>query len=544
MSQTRSHLSDEEDLSKLYNDVLAGFASEGDGTEPLTSSFGHGGSIGTPGEANISSIYEYYTADPPRNYLSSRPASNGVQTHASGMSTCQQESTAPFTQLSTVVDFNPPAPGPGRPGALPPSPRPSGQRVPRPLPKPPSGPNSPTLAVPGPSTRIVESHSYYPEEKRTHVSSPSVDKSWSHYPADGRMDATHPPQRAISYSPLSQSHGSDSMSNLSRHATTPSDTFYGDPSEYGSGRNYRPSGAALPTPPSASNGHHTIINGPQHYDTPPVHSSPGIQLSGQPSHVNFRNENGEYRSSDMSVSSELYGSSESASQPVKSISRSALERVGGFENGFDRQSSSGSSYDREDTVMAPSTPSTSIQRGGSLSSSIYAPASPSLPQELHSRPPVTVSSYAPDAGYNGESSRHAESSRTARHHEEMQRTIASIKGPLELHEDDDDFEDIDEDPDRFVILALLSHLAVRLRDKVPRGTHVKGSIPYDHAFTGKDIVVRSNSETARNLAESILIVYYPISNSEGTPCQSRNFHKRSTHGFGGRSQPSEPVVLL
>jgi len=59
-------------------------------------------------------------------------------------------------------------------------------------------------------------------------------------------------------------------------------------------------------------------------------------------------------------------------------------------------------------------------------------------------------------------------------------------------EDEDDFfdsESDDPDPDRFVNFSLLSHLAVRLRDKVPRGVHVKGSIPYPHAFTGKDIVV-------------------------------------------------------
>jgi len=55
---------------------------------------------------------------------------------------------------------------------------------------------------------------------------------------------------------------------------------------------------------------------------------------------------------------------------------------------------------------------------------------------------------------------------------------------------DDYFDDEEEEDDsRFLNLALLSHIAVRLRDKVPRGTHVKGSIPYPRAFTGKDIVV-------------------------------------------------------
>lgn len=59
---------------------------------------------------------------------------------------------------------------------------------------------------------------------------------------------------------------------------------------------------------------------------------------------------------------------------------------------------------------------------------------------------------------------------------------------LELHEEEaEDFYDDDER--RFINPSLLSHLAVQLRDLVPRGTHVKGSIQYPRAFTGKDIVV-------------------------------------------------------
>jgi hypothetical protein len=59
---------------------------------------------------------------------------------------------------------------------------------------------------------------------------------------------------------------------------------------------------------------------------------------------------------------------------------------------------------------------------------------------------------------------------------------------LELHEEE--AEDLyDDDERRFINPSLLSHLAVQLRDLVPRGTHVKGSIQYPRAFTGKDIVV-------------------------------------------------------
>lgn len=58
---------------------------------------------------------------------------------------------------------------------------------------------------------------------------------------------------------------------------------------------------------------------------------------------------------------------------------------------------------------------------------------------------------------------------------------------------DNDEDDYVEDETFYVNFSLLSNLAVILRDKVPRGTHVKGSIPYPRAFTGKDIVVCSRS---------------------------------------------------
>lgn len=105
------------------------------------------------------------------------------------------------------------------------------------------------------------------------------------------------------------------------------------------------------------------------------------------------------------------------------------------------------------------------------------------------------SSYADSSVYQatpgGSSSRN--------HPNEIDR-LTTLKGPLELHNEEGDdeidwFEDESEgeDDSRFVNFSLLSHIAVRLRDRVPRGTHVKGSIPYPRAFTGKDIVVSPRS---------------------------------------------------
>ena len=64
-----------------------------------------------------------------------------------------------------------------------------------------------------------------------------------------------------------------------------------------------------------------------------------------------------------------------------------------------------------------------------------------------------------------------------------------VPKPLELHEEEEADLLFDEDARRFINLSLLSHLAVQLYDNVPRRTHVKGSVPYPRAFTGKDVVV-------------------------------------------------------
>lgn len=77
--------------------------------------------------------------------------------------------------------------------------------------------------------------------------------------------------------------------------------------------------------------------------------------------------------------------------------------------------------------------------------------------------------------------------------------------PLEMVEERSDYNNTDaeslgdDDPLRYADWALLSHIAVGLRDKVPRGVHVKGSVPYPNAFTGKDIVSAIHSQIQREL---------------------------------------------
>jgi len=66
---------------------------------------------------------------------------------------------------------------------------------------------------------------------------------------------------------------------------------------------------------------------------------------------------------------------------------------------------------------------------------------------------------------------------------------AAMYADDDYYDDDEEFYSEEESLDSFVNFSLLSNIAVWLRDQVPRGTHVKGSIPYPRAFTGKDIVV-------------------------------------------------------
>jgi hypothetical protein len=126
-----------------------------------------------------------------------------------------------------------------------------------------------------------------------------------------------------------------------------------------------------------------------------------------------------------------------------------------------------------------------------------------------------MSGYAPVAGSSRE-----------RQHDQSQheRVLSDIKRQLALHdtydEEEEEIEDIDED-DRFVNLSLYSHVAMRLRDKVPRGTHVKGGIPYARAFTGRDIVVsvrtfKYTMEYQSGMFNNFSLVHHSSTNTKRT----------------------------
>lgn len=155
--------------------------------------------------------------------------------------------------------------------------------------------------------------------------------------------------------------------------------------------------------------------------------------------------------------------------------------------------SASSRYTDGDTLPTPaSSATTTLDRGNSHGSYVSRTDSTSGAPP----PPAKPVSQATSCFEPGSSGAGAGPSGRSWKDNDIIRTLQDIKRPLQVHEgyedsefyDDDDQSDDDGD-DRFFNPALLSHIAVRLRDKVPRGTHVKGSIPYERAFTGKDIVV-------------------------------------------------------
>lgn len=315
------------------------------------------------------------------------------------------------------------------------------------------------------------------DRKQPLVTSPVSDN----YPY-GDINATSPHvTRAISLSPphLHSPH------SLARHGTYAVGV---DPKYTNSAPQFsRPPGAAIPTPPGT--GYFSNGNGLHSYSNGLLNTS---KTSLNAPHIDRHTSYGS-----ASVSSGQYSIDSPTPHSIHHVQR-AITDSGSV---YDRDSFYGSAYndfasfnDNDNTTIGPRatiTPPTSVSRGNSvaMSNNSHSPVmeSPTAPVKA---PPTSpqVTPIAPRQ--HRDSIRHAESSRMARHQEELQRTIASIKGAMPVPDDDEEFdEDIDEDPDRFVMLSLLSHLAVRLRDKVPRGAHVKGGIPYHRAFTGKDIVV-------------------------------------------------------
>ncbi|THH16693.1 hypothetical protein EW146_g3989 [Bondarzewia mesenterica] len=188
-------------------------------------------------------------------------------------------------------------------------------------------------------------------------------------------------------------------------------------------------------------------------------------------------------------SSQIVGRSQSTASTV-STSRKGLER-NLTASTVATTSTTGTTYSAYDPTFESST---TMQRGDSFGSQSHH-SDASMPYNFNKREPsITISDTSVTQG----------GSRLAT---ELARTMAAIKSQEAMQDsyqdeyDEEEYEEYESDEglDVFVNFALLSNIAVWLRDKVPRGTHVKGSIPYPRAFTGKDIVTTLQSQIRREL---------------------------------------------
>ncbi|OBZ74125.1 Rho1 guanine nucleotide exchange factor 1 [Grifola frondosa] len=494
----------DEDLATLYHQVLAGFAEESPTSEQPMQSIPPQPKERGSNPAPLS--YGHYGDD-------------GVETSPS--SWVQPNSSLSATSRASSKYGLPPSPRPP-PQSLPQSPN---QRAPRPLPRIPGAPSSaplPPLPPPPPSmlfpSGMPEPRPYVPEEipqQRPKHSSIDSGRRLPRTPGEvagngysippGAMNPQAGPAMTSRLSSLNGASSPDSRpgSGSVRPGSTESagmrgpysmpmpdlgDSFMWRPptGSNDAGVARRPAGALPPKVPG--------YNGNYEEDRPP--SSPSTLDISEPS-AGLR----PYSPSQHSFVSSVY--------PGQNYSQSAQD--------LGRSTSVGSGHPIRATPLEELTAICQLRHirqcrhlsyvsqgsdngwaaGGST------PAYQQPPRQDYLRPQASFEiSRAPSA-----QGPVASSSRSWRDND-LVRTLEDIKRPLELHEDyvdnEDEYFDDEEDPseegdDRFFNPALLSHIAVRLRDKVPRGTHVKGSIPYPRAFTGKDIVSTIQSQIQREL---------------------------------------------
>ena len=116
----------------------------------------------------------------------------------------------------------------------------------------------------------------------------------------------------------------------------------------------------------------------------------------------------------------------------------------------------------------------------------------------------------------------------------------------DYYDDDEDYYSDEESLDSFVNFSLLSNIAVWMRDQVPRGTHVKGSIPYPRAFTGKDIVVCAfiGSFCATFDLYVFIPVHTPVAHRLRAPHQPRYHDKQSLDRAASCARPPAAAIFL
>ncbi|KAF5362320.1 hypothetical protein D9756_002193 [Leucocoprinus leucothites] len=497
-SATRSRTPVDQDLQQLYNDVLAGFDTEGP-------------SLSLKEGSDLDQIYRVY-GDAPSNGNGNLDAGTGRDPYASAW----------FTPVSPTSSHSYPSPTSSRPSAvrkLPPTPGTS------------SAATSPTASFPMPEP---EPYTFDPSTRPSHYSTDSYASVHSSSSSSMRKKVAPPATAGGRRLPVTPGQTSGAAA-------------YYRPSLPGLPSDPRPSGShALPNYPSSSS-----VNATYPPEKVPYHTENGSYSSGysptasRTSHdpgghpispqVNVYNADGRravnnghhYSQSGSAITQEYSPYDHSSSQSLgvvptltKSPSReyfapqpepspSQTESLSPYNDAQLARSTSSSSQLAYYT-SAPAVASTSNHNLSTGGSSTYAASSAYVPglspnEDSFVTAPTQIQNYG-----DAEPSRRAD---ILRNPSDMLRTLADFENPevAAFQDEGEDFWEGDEEEDesRYINYFLLSHIAMQLRDKIPRGTHVKGSIPYSRAFTGKDIV-----STIQTLIQRDLAINYNMSTND------------------------------
>ncbi|KAG6816279.1 hypothetical protein H0H87_007316 [Tephrocybe sp. NHM501043] len=429
MQHTRSVSPVDEDLQNLYNEVWASF---GDDTAPQD--------VGNQNQMNKDYGAEpQYLPSPSRN-IPAVPTSSGGSLSYSQTSSSRQQLPSPKTY--------------------------AGRRLP---PTPVSASASPTnmFSMPEPEPYVepnVLSHhrpNHYSIDSHSSTSSNDLLRKATSGSVNGRRLPTAPSHNG-GISPVSEPPTSHRALSQASYGSSSSSGGYSSPVSRES--SYRPSGTLPPVPPGQY--HHQ-----EHLP------SPNLETQGMNSEWSYQKPVDPY-----------YYEPPPPDPPAKysvqdyatngTVPSSYVERR-------DTYSSTQSSYLTQSSSPYDdgySTAATSV-----LTHTALTPPPP--PPDLYHQAPQHDNSYLYANTHPN----------LERNPSDMLRTLAdynhrdSVEGvaPEPLQEEEYWEDEEDEDESRFINFSLLSHMAVQLRDKVPRADHTKGGVQYDRAFTGKDIVVCS-----------------------------------------------------
>ncbi|RDB18445.1 Rho1 guanine nucleotide exchange factor 1 [Hypsizygus marmoreus] len=477
MPDPRPHSPVDEDLQNLYNEVWAGFADETPAAHP---------------EQELDNIYSVYGGDNDHQSRASQPsAPNGRQHYAYGSSprTAPRSPHDPMItspKTTSAVRRLPPTPGGSSPKSSPTNANPFSMP-------------EPELYYEASQPSPQRMHHYSTDSYASSTTSNDLLRKATAANAGGRrlpaapayMNGSRPSGGRAPGLPSDPRPPPRVLSHASYDSTSSSSAGYSSPPSRES--SYRPPGARPPTIPGRYEPDSDMryvdnrsINSDWSYQKPtdPYQYNPSVSRSssalGVPAGLH-KQPSQEYLGSPVLPALSFTNTGHETSQYTGYVDPQ-LQRSGSATSsqvGYLTQPTSSADHYYNGEYPSSSTAQLLASNDG-----YYQPSAEDQKQTLY-----------PDAG----------PSNLTRNPSDMLRTLADYdqNGPVDIQpeEEGEYWEDEDdEDENRFVNFSLLSHMAVQLRDKVPRGTHVKGSIPYPRAFTGKDIVSTIQSQIQRELA--------------------------------------------